>query len=251
MKFLVVFDFDHTLVDENSDTWIVKCAPDEKLPSGLEDSYEKGKWTEYMGRVFKYLGDQGTRQDAMKKIMTTLPLTTGMAELLTFLEQKKDVFDCIIISDSNELFIDWILEGSNFNRVFDKVFTNPAAFDDIGYMTVQNCHAHHCPKCPQNLCKRKVLQEFLDQQVNRNVQYTKVIYVGDGGNDLCPVTILKQGDVTMPRHGYTLHKKIACMYQDGASLDSSVKVWSTGIDILSHLQLLLKESTHATPDALK
>ncbi|XP_069472268.1 pyridoxal phosphate phosphatase PHOSPHO2 [Ambystoma mexicanum] len=252
MKFLLVFDFDHTVVDENSDTWIVKCAPKKKLPSDLISSYEKGKWTEYMGRVFKYLGDQGIRQEEMKRVMTAIPLTTGMSELLKFVGGNKDFFDCIIISDANAIFIDWILEGADVHRVFDKVFTNPAAFNDVGYMTVQNFHAHHCPDCPQNLCKRKVLEEFLGLQGKHDVQYTKIIYVGDGGNDFCPVTLLKQGDVIMPRHAYTLHKRIARMYQDGVSLASSVHVWSTGTDILSHLKLLWKESImNVTPEVVK
>uniref|UniRef100_A0A8D0BX51 Kelch like family member 23 n=2 Tax=Salvator merianae TaxID=96440 RepID=A0A8D0BX51_SALMN len=55
MKYLLVFDFDHTIVDENSDTWIVRCAPASKLPDEIKNSYQKGLWTEYMGRVFRYL----------------------------------------------------------------------------------------------------------------------------------------------------------------------------------------------------
>ncbi|KAI2525688.1 PHOSPHO2 isoform 6, partial [Pan troglodytes] len=56
MKILLVFDFDNTIIDDNSDTWIVQCAPNKKLPIELRDSYRKGFWTEFMGRVFKYLG---------------------------------------------------------------------------------------------------------------------------------------------------------------------------------------------------
>ena len=65
MKILLVFDFDNTIIDDNSDTWIVQCAPEKKLPIELQDSYKKGFWTEFMGRVFKYLGDEGVREDEM------------------------------------------------------------------------------------------------------------------------------------------------------------------------------------------
>ncbi|KAK2532540.1 Phospho2 [Columba livia] len=218
MKFLLVFDFDHTIIDENSDTWIVKCAPEKKLPNGLRNSYRPGRWTEYMGRVFVYLGDNGIKEDEMERTMTTIPFTAGMVDLLGFIGENKELFDCIIVSDSNTVFIDWILKAAGFHKVFDEVFTNPAAFGSTGYLTVQNFHAHHCAQCPKNLCKRKVLKEFLDKQLER-------------GKD----------DIAMPRQGYTLEKKISQLAQDLSPVECSVLVWSSGIDIMSYLKLLMKE----------
>ncbi|CAH2305721.1 pyridoxal phosphate phosphatase PHOSPHO2 [Pelobates cultripes] len=236
MKVLLVFDFDHTIVNDNSDTWIVQCAPEKKLPYGLQNTYEKGKWTEYMGRVFTYLGEQGIREEDMKRIMIDIPYTPGMTDLLQFIGHNKDYFDCIIISDSNTIFIDWILTHGNVHTVFDKVFTNPAAFDPLGNLTVQNFHIHHCTECPKNLCKKKVLEEFVAKQATKQVQYSKIVYIGDGGNDLCPVTFLKKGDIAMPREGYALQKRIA---KDIDLIDSSISVWSSGSEILSRLKSLL------------
>ncbi|XP_007669391.2 kelch-like protein 23 isoform X1 [Ornithorhynchus anatinus] len=229
MKYLLVFDFDYTIIDDNSDTWIVKCAPEKTLPNGLRKSYQKGNWTEYMGRVFRYLGDEGIREDEMKNTMTTIPFTAGMEELLNFIGKNKDIFDCIIISDSNAIFIDWILKAANFQDVFDAVFTNPAAFNASGYLTVQHFHTHHCTKCPKNLCKGKVLIEFIDKQLEQEVKYAQIIYVGDGGNDLCPVTFLKKNDVAMPRKGFTLQKLISEKTRDLAPVESSVLVWTSAM----------------------
>ncbi|XP_054371336.1 pyridoxal phosphate phosphatase PHOSPHO2 isoform X2 [Molothrus ater] len=227
--------------DENSDTWIVKCAPERKLPNGLRNSYQPGHWTEYMGRVFVYLGDNGVKEDEMKRTMTTIPFTAGMIDLLGFIGENKELFDCIIVSDSNTVFIDWILKAADFHKVFDEVFTNPAAFSSTGYLTVQHFHAHHCAKCPKNLCKRKVLKEFLDKQLERGVSYTQIIYIGDGGNDLCPVMFLKKNDIAMPRQGYTLEKRISQLAQSLSPVQCSVLVWSSAIDIMSYLKLLIKE----------
>ncbi|KAM9305771.1 pyridoxal phosphate phosphatase PHOSPHO2 [Gastrophryne carolinensis] len=238
MKILLVFDFDHTIINDNSDTWIVQCAPDKKLPNMLKNSYEKGKWTEYMGRIFTYLGEQGIREEDMKRIMIAIPYTPGMTELLHFIGQNKDRFDCIIISDSNTIFIDWILTHANVQSVFNQVFSNPAAFDGLGNLTVQNFHVHHCTSCPMNLCKRKVLEEFVAKQSAASVRYSKIVYIGDGSNDLCPVTFLKKGDVAMPREGYSLQKRIASGLE---FVDSSISVWSTGSEILTHLNQLLSE----------
>ncbi|XP_007539362.1 pyridoxal phosphate phosphatase PHOSPHO2 [Erinaceus europaeus] len=241
MKILLVFDFDNTIINDNSDTSIIQCAPGKKLPSELKDSYKKGFWTEFMGRVFKYLGEEGVREDEMRRTVTSMPLTPGMVELLTFIRKKKDTFDCIIISDSNSVFINWVLEASEFHDVFDKVFTNPAAFDSNGYLTVQNHHAHSCSKCPKNLCKNVVLVEFVDQQLQQGVNYTRIVYIGDGGNDVCPVTSLKKDDVAMARKGYTLQKTVTRMSQNLEPIASSVVIWSSGIEIISHLQFLIKE----------
>ncbi|KAG8432413.1 hypothetical protein GDO86_016892 [Hymenochirus boettgeri] len=237
-KILLVFDFDHTIINDNSDTWIVQCALDKKLPNGLRNSYEKGKWTEYMGRIFSYLGEQGICEADMKRIMIAIPYTPGMTELLNFIGQNKDYFDCIIISDSNTIFIDWILTHANVHNVFDEVFSNPAAFDSIGNLTVQNFHIHHCATCPKNMCKKKILEDFVSKRAANAVHYSKIVYVGDGGNDLCPVTFLKKGDIAMPREGYTLHERIA---KDKELVDSTISVWSTGAEIFYQLKLLLDQ----------
>lgn len=192
MKVLLVFDFDNTIIDDNSDTWIIQCAPDKKLPIELQDSYQKGLWTEFMGRVFKYLRDEGVKEEELKRAVTSLPFTSGMIELLSFLRMNKDRFDCIIISDSNSIFIDWVLEAAAFHDVFDTVFTNPASFDSTGRLTVRNCHTHACTRCPKNLCKNTVLGEFIDKQLQKGVRYTRIVYIGDGGNDVCPVTFFKE-----------------------------------------------------------
>ena len=38
-KILVVFDFDHTLIDDNSDLYVRKLAPGGKLPQYIKDKY--------------------------------------------------------------------------------------------------------------------------------------------------------------------------------------------------------------------
>lgn len=43
-RFLFAFDFDHTIVDGNTDTYIIKAHPKQCLPQELKDSYETGRW---------------------------------------------------------------------------------------------------------------------------------------------------------------------------------------------------------------
>ncbi|XP_028662163.1 pyridoxal phosphate phosphatase PHOSPHO2 [Erpetoichthys calabaricus] len=233
MKTLVVLDFDHTVIDDNSDTWVIKCTPEQALPYGLQNTYEKGKWTEYMGRIFSYIGDLGIKEGAIRSVMETVPYTDGMIELLRFISENKETLDCIIISDANTLFIEWILHAADMHCAIDKIFTNPAYFDDRGYLTVRCFHSHTCTQCPVNLCKRKVLQSFIERQLTDGVKYQRVIYVGDGRNDFCPTNCLKQCDVVMPRKGFALDKIISEVnFKKCEHLNPRVVPWTSGADII-------------------
>ncbi|KAF3686939.1 putative phosphatase phospho2 [Channa argus] len=238
MKLLMVFDFDHTVVDDNSDTWVVRCLPDQKLPDSVKTSYRKGHWTEFMGKVMNYIGEQEVSPDRIRNVMETIPFTAGMTDLLTFILENKSTVDCIVISDSNTMFIDWILHAAGLHRAVDHIFTNPAKFNELGYMEVRCYHSHDCSRCPINLCKKKVLELYLSEKSDEGVEYERVFYVGDGGNDLCPTSCLRGHDVVMPRKGYTLERLLAKLddQEDGASLSARVIVWSSGSEILQELK---------------
>lgn len=237
-KTLMVFDFDHTVVDDNSDTWVIRCLPDQTLPDSVKNTYRKGHWTEFMGRVMNYIGDQQVSPDRVRSVMESIPFTPGMADLLTFISEHKSTIDCIVISDSNTMFIDWILQASGFQAAVDQVFSNPAKVNDLGYMEVQHYHSHDCKRCPVNLCKKKVLELYLSEQSDGGVEYERIFYAGDGGNDLCPSSCLRGHDAVMPRRGYTLEKLLAKLekQKDNASLRAKVIAWSSGTDILEELK---------------
>ncbi|CAK6967389.1 pyridoxal phosphate phosphatase PHOSPHO2 [Scomber scombrus] len=174
MKTLMVFDFDHTVVDDNSDTWVIRCLPSQTLPDVLKNSYKKGHWTEFMGRVMNYIGDQEVSPDSVRSVMETIPFTDGMRDLLTFISENKSTIDCIVVSDANTMFIDWILHAAGLQAAVDQVFTNPAKFNDLGYMEVQCYHSHDCERCPVNLCKKKVLELYLSEQSDQGVEYGQI-----------------------------------------------------------------------------
>ncbi|KAI5109472.1 pyridoxal phosphate phosphatase PHOSPHO2 [Silurus meridionalis] len=241
-KTLVAFDFDHTLVDENSDIWVIQCTPGQSLPAWLEKSYQRGRWTEYMGRVFNYIGDQSVSPDTVRELMQTIPFTSGMIELLKFIGRNKNDFDCIIISDSNTLFIEWILEGAGVASDVNGIFSNPASVDRRGYIEVRCFHSHSCERCPVNMCKQKALADFKEKQADAGVHYHTVCYSGDGSNDFCPLKLLNEGDFAMPRKGYSLEKLLAKNRSEGNTPKAQVIPWSSGIEILNQLKIIQKRA---------
>ncbi|GLD53060.1 probable phosphatase phospho1 [Lates japonicus] len=49
-RFLVLFDFDETIISESSDDAVVRALPGQQLPDWLKQSYREGHYNEHMHR---------------------------------------------------------------------------------------------------------------------------------------------------------------------------------------------------------
>jgi pyridoxal phosphate phosphatase PHOSPHO2 len=199
-RVLVAFDFDHTVVDDNTDTAVVQSV----LPEEVTSKYVSGRWTQYMNDVFHHLhSEQGVTIEQMKQAICSIPLTPGMEALLAHLGAHADIFDVVIVSDSNTQFIQWILQHQQLHPIFSSVYTNPATVTAEGRLTVAHHHNHDCSICPVNMCKRAVLMQ---RSAAAGGPYSRVVYVGDGGNDYCPALGMSPEDILFVREGYKLQK---------------------------------------------
>lgn len=90
------------------------------------------------------------------------------------------------------------------------------------------------------MCKRAILQSHLAQEGLRHPAlkaYEKVLYIGDGSNDLCPAQGLEANDVLFVRAGYGLDS----MLQDPAvagTVAATIVRWDHASDILTYIQQL-------------
>ncbi|XP_061432686.1 pyridoxal phosphate phosphatase PHOSPHO2-like [Lethenteron reissneri] len=250
MKSLVAFDFDHTLIDDNSDMWVLRCAPGGELPERLDYRGDDdgvgggvgGTWTDHMNRVLRYLGEEvGVTAAEMRATIEAVPDTPGMPQLLRFLADHPEQFECVIVSDANSAFIGWVLESRGCRPLFRELLTNPASVDAGGSLVLLPFHGggggrqHGCSRCPANMCKRAALRSF----VERHGGYGRVIYVGDGGNDVCPALALLPGDVVLPRRGYQLERALAALEQaQPGAVQATVVPWESGDEILEHVRAL-------------
>ena len=232
-KILVAFDFDHTIIDKNTDTYIFNLIP-KGLPRHLEESRKGSQWTEFMQSVFDHLYKIGKSPTNITEFMKTLKLTAGMHELLSDIEAMENV-DAIIISDSNTIFIDIILKHQKLQNSVTSVFTNPAKFDADGKLRIEMFHIqNYCNISSINLCKGQILEDFKKDQEKLGVVYSHVLYVGDGSNDYCPALKLNKQDMVFARSGYTLEKKL----EKNDDVKAKSIVWESGITILDHLKQL-------------
>ncbi|XP_072343181.1 phosphoethanolamine/phosphocholine phosphatase-like [Scyliorhinus torazame] len=236
-KFLIVFDFDETIIQHNSDYVVLKCSPDQILPEDLLKPPEDGQWHEYMNKVLQYLYEKGVKEENMRKVLAETPLTKEMLTLFQFLRESSDLFECIIISDANTFFINTILEANDLSTVFQKIYTNPASIDSNNALVINPYHSHVCQQCPINMCKRQILHDHLVERAEEEVEFEKIFYVGDGTNDFCPSVFLTATDVIFPRKNYPLHHLISEVKMTEASaFQAPVVPWESAEDIMLFLQ---------------
>jgi pyridoxal phosphate phosphatase PHOSPHO2 len=243
-KILVAFDFDHTVIDGNSDTHITHLCPEGDVPPDIKEKFSDKGWTHYMAAIFKHLHKHGIQEEDIRRSICEIPLTEGICDLMKYLES--DLFEVIIISDSNSVFIDYSVKKYGLERVVDKVYTNPAKYDNKGLLTIEFYHTQDwCTLSTENLCKGHILDEHIKNGKDL-VDYAHVLYVGDGTNDLCPALRLFENDYIFPRKQYSLWKKLkklGCLDSETSDLDLKAKVveWSTGREVLDVCKELASE----------
>ncbi len=232
-KILLAMDFDHTVVDGNTDVDVQGMTTDGKIPDEIRALYSKKCWTDYMQKIFELLHTQGQLERHYRACICRIPFTRGMRLLLRHAAAAPHV-ELILISDSNSLFIQWILEKHGLD--VDAIFTNPAEFDADGCLRIRYYHTQDsCKLSTRNLCKGRILQEYVQsRQKQAGVRFKKVVYVGDGKNDLCPASRLKRNDVVCARIGYTMEQLLK---GDKMRLKADVRFWQSGCDIFSYLDM--------------
>uniref|UniRef100_A0A2P2I3B9 Phosphoethanolamine/phosphocholine phosphatase n=1 Tax=Hirondellea gigas TaxID=1518452 RepID=A0A2P2I3B9_9CRUS len=235
-RILLAFDFDQTMVDDNSDTSIKCLFASVNYPPHLNKLYDKYGWTIFMQAVFKHLHDENIKKEDILKCIRPMNLTPGMKELIHLM--SKPFIDCIIISDSNAVFIGEYLEANGLGNVFTKVYTNPATFEGDLLKLEPYEQQTGCDLCAVNICKGSVLTQYVNEQQRDGVHYSHIGYLGDGRNDFCPSYCLKEHDAVFPRTGFALEKYIEKIRASkGLCLSASVHPWANAAEIVAKVLL--------------
>lgn len=245
-KILVAFDFDHTVIDDNSDIYISKLCPNGNIPQEIKDKYSDRGWTDYMGAIFEYLHINGITEADLKNNIEELPLTDGMGELLKYLGSEN--FEVIIVSDSNSMFISYSLNKFKLVDTVNAVYTNPASYDQNGCLRIEWFHHQDwCDLSTENLCKGQILEDHIAKRKLENVVYDYIVYVGDGYNDLCPALRLREKDFICPRKDFHLwkkFKKLGLLNGETSDYDLKAKIleWDSGLQVLDLIKELERQS---------
>eukprot|EP00730_Choanoeca_flexa_P004671 TRINITY_DN11768_c0_g2_i1.p1 TRINITY_DN11768_c0_g2~~TRINITY_DN11768_c0_g2_i1.p1 ORF type:complete len:239 (+),score=39.78 TRINITY_DN11768_c0_g2_i1:60-776(+) len=231
---LYVFDFDNTVVDGDTDLYVVKQVSAE-LYSELEARYaEEAKkenglgWTEMMNWIAGRMHESGFQTDQLAAILATIPLHPHMSSALSKLKAADHTLR--IVSDANTFYIDAVLKGYKLEHAFESIKTNPGEVQPNGRLKISPYLStpHDCPVCKSapNICKGNIVSPYL------NEGHARVIYVGDGGNDLCPSLRLRKQDLVLARKGFKLSDKLSERADD---VKADVRTWKTYQELHDYL----------------
>eukprot|EP01116_Phalansterium_solitarium_P010157 TRINITY_DN2463_c0_g1_i5.p1 TRINITY_DN2463_c0_g1~~TRINITY_DN2463_c0_g1_i5.p1 ORF type:complete len:248 (+),score=75.79 TRINITY_DN2463_c0_g1_i5:56-799(+) len=234
-KRLVVWDFDCSLISDNSDTWLTELlVPDLDVSRLYKDAAGSLMWTEVMDKAMAEMHARGLTAADIERALSTIPFHEDALKSLELLRANQ--CDMIIISHANTVFIDTILKAHNAKQYFpdENIFTHPAHFDETGRLMVGSYHGRHtphdCGHCIADMCKGKLLDARLKQQ------YESVMYVGDSDGDWCPCLRLDSFGHILSRKDYQLSRTIIRQRQ---LVQATVHFWDGYTQLLRTFSKLL------------
>lgn len=234
MRKLVVFDFDHTVVDQNTDIVIRDLIDLTAIPDEIKQ-LSKGSWVQYMGSIFKLLHENQITASTIKTGIENIPEVLGMKLCIETLFNRD--YDVIIISDSNSEFISHWNHKNGIEPYVKYVFTNPSSFNEDGLLVIFPFHHQTtCNLSSVNICKGQVLEDFYNKQkLENNVTYSQTFYVGDGKNDICPMLRLNKNSYACARKNYYCAQNIANYIAKATKFEANIFEWTNGEDLLQFI----------------
>jgi len=272
---IVCWDFDWSLVNENSDYFVHEKLyggeyTNKMYPELREKAHEEGTtvFTDFMDEIGwpKIFNEFKLNAKSFGLLVSDIPIFKENLEIVNTINKHSNDngsgtnrfnINQYIISNANQVLIDIILKKNDLNgNVFksDQIFTNPGWFDEkSGILRCQRYHntiigdkkvinKHECDICAANLCKGKVLTE--EVLIRHNKPFTHdniIIYIGDGGNDFCPSSKLTQNDYVFVRQFSECKGLEAKIKVDGDKLKCNVLKWKDGAELLNNFKTVLPE----------
>ncbi|KAK6944855.1 Phosphatase PHOSPHO-type [Dillenia turbinata] len=246
---VVVFDFDRTIIDGDSDRWVIEEMGLTRLFNQLRRTMP---WTSLMDRMTMELHSRGKTISQIADCLKRVPLHPQIIATI----RSAHAFGCDlkIISDANKFYIQTILENHGLLGCFMEIHTNPTFVDEEGRLRIIPYHdyatsPHGCSLCPTNMCKGLIIEQI------RALAYAsgkkRFIYLGDGSGDYCPSLKLQEGDHVMPRKDYPLWERI---FSNPTLVKAKVHEWNGGEElarILLHLMNRISDDENiSTGDAM-
>ncbi|XP_057528134.1 inorganic pyrophosphatase 2-like [Amaranthus tricolor] len=202
---VVVFDFDKTMIDCDSDNWVV----DELgLTDRFNELFNTMPWNTMMDTLMKEMHLQGVTINDIVEVLKRTPIHPRIVPAIKAAHSAG--CDLRIVSDANMFFIETILDFLGIKDCFSEINTNPGYVDEQGRLRILPYHdftksPHGCSNpCPPNMCKGIVIKRLLTEHGNK-----KFIYLGDGMGDYCPSLKLRENDHVMPRKNFPVWELIS------------------------------------------
>lgn len=254
---LLVCDFDRTITDWDAGERLCdELAPE--LTSLLAQMETPANFVPATNSVLAEMQRRGVSRDRIVAALRGMGAEVPKGSLSMLRWAARSGLGVTILSDCNSVFINHILSAANVHTCVKHVVTNPAAFERStaaeGSMALtggtasgifarlssprtgtpqhrlvvnprhdEKVHGPHgCPLCPSNLCKGRELDSLRASNPSR-----RIVYAGDGANDLCAALSLSAEDVVLARAGHPLERLIKERSGTAEGVAARVLVWRT------------------------
>ncbi|XP_022846873.1 inorganic pyrophosphatase 1-like [Olea europaea var. sylvestris] len=223
---VVVFDFDKTIIDLDSDNWVVDELGATDLFNQLLPTMP---WNSVMDMMMKELYTQGKTIDDIQEVLKRAPIHPRVIPAIKTAHSLG--CDLRIVSDANLFYIETILVHLGIRDCFTEINTNPGYVNEEGRLRIFPFHdfqssSHGCNLCPPNMCKGMII-ERIQASLAKEGKKT-MIYLGDGSGDFCPSLKLKEGDYVMPRKNFPVWDLIC---QNRELVRAKIDEWSDGEEL--------------------
>ncbi|KAF8740794.1 hypothetical protein AX14_007170 [Amanita brunnescens Koide BX004] len=220
---LVIFDFDWSMADQDTDRWIFEVL-DPNLRREMKNLKDDVQWTDLIAQSLRKAHERNITREQIENALRIMPFHPAMVRAVTNLKAAgKTTFLCL--SNSNSIFISTILEDKRLTDLFHEIVTNPAEWESSGLLNLRrrvdpNGPQHSCKVgCSPNMCKGEELTAYL---ARHGAEFDRMVYIGDGSNDYCPILRFRKQDLVLCRNFRGLSRRIA----KGEDLQCQVKYWS-------------------------
>ena len=233
-KHLVIFDFDQTIIDLDSEFSLVEKYAQDLYKEKNGDLYVKDHWIEFNNYMYTRIIENGYKYEDVKNHFQNLRLSPNMEVLLNYLRQNKNKFETIIITGNNDQVVDIVLSSHCIKDCFDHILCNKSILDEKNIFKIWaiNEKYEHCEDDKPFLCKSLLFEDFIKDKKDC---YDKIFYISDGRNDFCLSKKLGKNDFVFPRMNYTLYKIL--FDKDGKKdIKTEIIPWNTGKEICEVLK---------------
>ncbi|XP_006357373.1 inorganic pyrophosphatase 2-like isoform X3 [Solanum tuberosum] len=230
---VVVFDFDKTIIDVDSDNWVVDELGATDLFNQLLPTMP---WNSLMDRIMNELHTQGIAIQDIEEVLKRVPIHPRIVPAI------KSVYalgcDLRVTSDANVFFIETILKHVGIRDCFSEINTNPGYVDEEGRLRILPyvdfiTSPHGCNLCPPNMCKGMIVERIQASMTKEGKK--RMIYLGDGIGDFCPSLKLMEADFVMPRKDFPAWNLIN---KNRTLVKATVHEWADGEEF-EHILLQL------------
>ncbi|KAJ3695064.1 hypothetical protein LUZ60_000441 [Juncus effusus] len=231
---VVVFDFDKTIIDCDSDNWVVDGLGETEL---FEKLLPTMPWNSLMDRMMSELHAKGKSIEDIEETLKRAPIDPNV---ITAIKAAYALgCDLRVLSDANQFFIEAILKHHGLREYFTEINTNPSYVDEEGRLRIFPCHdfhksSHGCDLCPPNMCKGKIFERIRASAMAEGKN--RFIYLGDGKGDYCPSLRLTESDFVMPRIEFPLWELIS---GNPSLVKAEIQEWNYGEDQATKLLKLI------------